>query len=184
MFLNILRNVSSFRYMQKFTCLCVVIPFQPRILAVVKTSQRISDYFQRFGTLANTDYLTGLYRIRRNVHHFTVYRDVLVPHQLPSCGASRSNTHTEYHVVKTALQQLKQDFTCNTLKRCGFLKQIAELFLQHTISVFSFLLLAKLNTVFRSLSLSRVTVLSGRVVLLRQNFICSKDTFTELTGYS
>ena len=184
MFLNVFRNVSSFGHVQELAYLCVVIPLQPRILAVVEASQRIGNNFQRLGTLTYANNLSGLQRVGRNVDNRTVHRDVLVAHQLTGSSTRRSNTHTEYNVIKTALQQLEQDFTCNTLDCRSLLEQITELFLKYTISVFSFLLLTKLHTVFRSLSLSRVTVLSGRIILLRQNFICSEDTFTEFTGYS
>ena len=184
MLLNVLRNVCSFRYMQKLTYLCIVIPLQPRILAVVETSQRVGNHFQRLGTLANTDHLTGFQRIRRDVYYFTVYSDVLVAHQLTGSSTRRSDTQTEYNIVQTAFEQLQQDFAGNTFQCSCLLKQVTELFFQYTVSIFSFLLLTKLHTVFRSLSLSRVTVLSGRIVLLRQNFICSEDTFTEFTGYS
>ena len=151
---------------------------------MIKTSQRISNHFQRLGTLANANNLTRFYSIGGDINNFTVNSDVLVTYQLACSCTSGSNTQTVNHVIQTAFQQLKKDLACNTFQGSCLLKQVTELFLQYSISIFSFLLLAKLHTILRSFSLSRIAVLAGRIVLLRQNFICSKDTFTEFTGYS
>ena len=48
MFFNVLRNVCSFRYVQHFTNLWSLVPFQPSILAVIETCKRISNYFMLF----------------------------------------------------------------------------------------------------------------------------------------
>ena len=53
---------------------------------------------------------------------------MLVTNQLTSSSTCRSNTQTEYYVVKTAFQQLKKHLTGNTFSGSGFFKQIAELF--------------------------------------------------------
>lgn len=121
---------------------------------------------ENFRVEQKTDHLTRFHCIRRNIHNLTVYSNVLVAHQLTSSCASRSNTQTEYDIVKATFQQLEKDFTSNTFSSLSLLKQVAELFFQNAISIFGFLFLTKLNTVFRSLSLSGITVLSGRIVLL------------------
>ena len=71
---------------------------------------------------------------------------MLVAHQLTSSCASRSNTQTEYDIVKATFQQLEKDFTSNTFSSLSLLKQVAELFFQNAISIFGFLFLTKLNT--------------------------------------
>jgi ribosomal protein S4 len=79
---------------------------------------------------------------------------------------SHKHITVDGEVVKATFQQLEKDFTSNTFSSLSLLKQVAELFFQNAISIFGFLFLTKLNTVFRSLSLSGITVLSGRIVLL------------------
>ena len=184
MLFNVLRNVSSFRNMEQLANLGVVVPLQPRILAVVETSQRIRNYLQRLGTLTHTHNLPRLNRVRGDIDNLAIYRDVLVAHQLTGSSTCRSNTQTVNDVIQTALQQLKQHFTGNTLSGSSLFKQVTELFLQNAIRIFGFLLFAQLHSVFRSLSLSGIAMLSRRIVLLRKNFIRSKNTFTEFTGNS
>ena len=148
---------------------------------MVKSSQRVSNNFQRLRFFTNTYQLTRFYRERRNVYNLTIYSNVLVTYKLTSSSTSRCNTQTEHYVVQTTFKALQQDFTSNTVQTCCFLKHVTELFLQHTVSIFSFLLFSQHDTVFRSFSATVVTMLSRRIVFLRQNFICSKDCFTEFT---
>ncbi len=129
MLLNVLRNICSFGNVQELTHLRVIIPFQPRILAVVKTSQRVGNNLQRFGTLANAYNLTGLNGVRGDINHLTVHSDVLVAYQLTCSSTSGSNTQAEYYVVQTTLEQLKEYLTGNTLSGSCLLEQVAELLL-------------------------------------------------------
>src|SRR3712207_37956 len=151
---------------------------------MIETGQRISNYFQRFRSFTNTDQLSGFYRIRRDIYHFTIHSDMFVAYHLTGSSTSRSNSQTENYIVKTAFEQLNKNFTGNTFSCFSFLKQIAELFFQNSISILSLLFLTKLNSIFRSLSFSRISMLSGRIILFGQNFVSSKNTFTEFTGDS
>ena len=121
---------------------------------MIETSQSIHNHFQRLGFFANANNLSRLNSVRRNVYYFTVNNNMLVANQLTSSSTCRSNTQTINYIVQTTFKQLKKYLTGNTLRCSSLFKQIAELFLQYTISIFGFLFLTKLNTIFRSFSLS------------------------------
>src|SRR3712207_8099979 len=93
---------------------------------------------------------------------------MLMTYHLTSSSTCGSNTQTEYYVIETALQVLKQYLTGNTLSLCSFLKHITELPLTHTIGELSFLLLCQHDTVLRHLSATIVAMLSRREVSLGQ----------------
>jgi hypothetical protein len=115
--------------MKELTALDVLIPLQPRILAVVETCQSIGDNLERLRLLTNAYNLTRLNGVRRNVYNSTVYTDVLVSYQLTSSCTSRSNTETIYNVVEASLQILQQDLTGNTGCTSCLLEHSAKLLL-------------------------------------------------------
>ena len=154
MLFNVFRDVGSFRYMQHLANFQVLIPLQPRIFAVINASQRVYNNLQRLGFLTNANQLSGLNSIRRNIDYFTVNSNMLVAYQLTGSSTRRSNTQTINDIVQTAFEQLKQYLTGNTLSSSGLLKQITELFFQNSISIFGFLLLTELDSIFRSFSFS------------------------------
>ena len=61
--LDVFRDVSTFGLVQEFAALQVLIPFNPRILAVVEACQRVGNYFEGFGLFTDTNNLTGLYAV-------------------------------------------------------------------------------------------------------------------------
>ncbi len=129
MLFDILRNICSLGDVQQFTNFGILVPLQPRILAVIESCQSIANHFQRFRTFTNANQLTGLHRVRRDVYHLTIYRDVSVANELASSSACRSNTQTINNVIETSLQVLQKHLTSNTTGAGSFLKHITELFL-------------------------------------------------------
>ncbi len=107
---------------------------------------------------------------------------MLVKHNLTGSRTARSNAETINYIVKTAFEELEKHLAGDTLGAGCFLKEVAELTLEHTICVFSFLLLFELCAIFRSLSSAVGTMLSRRIVLLCQNFILAVDCFAEFAG--
>ena len=63
-----------------------------------------------------------------------------------------SDSETINYVVETAFKKLKEDLTGDTLSARCLVEKVVELLFKHAIGVFSLLLFAKLDTVFRSFS--------------------------------
>ena len=149
---------------------------------MIESSKCIGNNLERFGFLANAYNLTRFNRIRRDIHHFTIDNDVTVQHELTSSGTRRSDTQTEYDIVETSFEQLKQYFTFHTFCTGSFLKQVSKLSFQHTIRVFGFLLFTKLNAILGNFSSLVDAVLSRGIVLFRKNFIGAKNSFAKFTS--
>ena len=105
---------------------------------MVEALEGLSDYFQRFRFLANSDNLTGFNGIGRDVDNLTVYSDVTVTNELTRSSACRSYTEAVNDVVQTALKELNQDLTGDTFGTSSFREEEAELTLQYTIGVLAF----------------------------------------------
>ena len=148
---------------------------------MVETCKCSFNHLERLRLLTNSNHHTRLNSERWDVYYFTVNSDVLVTYKLTCSSTSRSNTKTEYYVVKTTFEILKENLTGNTISLCCLLKHITELTLKHTISVLSFLLLCQHDTVLRHLSATVVAMLSRREVSLGQNFVGAEDGFTKAT---
>lgn len=128
---------------------------------MVETCQSVSDHFERLRTLAHTHNIARLHMIRSDVHHLTVDSDVAVEHQLTGSGAGRSDAQTEHHIVQTAFKKLEKHFAGDTLGAGSLVEKIAEIFLEHTIGIFSLLLLTQLSAILRSLAATVLAVLAG-----------------------
>ena len=165
--------------MQELTALCILIPLDPWILAVIEACKSCLDNFKRLRLLTNSNYLTSLNIVRWDVYNFTINSDVLVVYKLTCCCTSRSNTKTEHYIVKTTLQFLKKNLTSDTVSLSCLFEHITELTLKNTISVLSFLLLCQHDTVLRHFSATVVAMLSRREVSLGQNFVSAEDWFTK-----
>jgi len=164
--------------------LLALVPLYPRILGVVEACQCILHYLKALAALADTNNLAGLYAVRGDADHLTVYNDVLVVDKLTCSTAGRCNAQTVNNVVKTALEVLKENLTGNTTGTGCLVEHVTELLLQHTIGVLCLLLLSKQDTVLGSLATSVVTVLAGREIALCQYFVCTKDSLAKTTGNS
>ena len=149
---------------------------------MIESSKCIGYYLERFGFLTNANYLAGFNRIRRDIHHLAIDNDVTVQHELTGCGTRGSDTQTEYDIVETGFEQLKEHFTFHTFGARSFLKQVSKLSFQYTVSVFGFLLFTKLNAILGSFSSLVDAVLSRGIVLLRKNFIGAKNSFAKFTS--
>ena len=149
---------------------------------MIKTSQSISYHFQRLRLLTNANDLTRFYRIRRNIHHATVYNNMLMTHQLTGSRTGRSNAQTINDIIQTTFQILQKDLTGNTTGPSSFLEHVTELLFQNSVGIFSFLLFCQHDTILGSFSSSVVSMLSGRIILLRQNLVRSENSVTETTS--
>ena len=94
---------------------------------MVETCKCSLDNLKRLRLLTNTNNLTRLYCIRRNVNHLAVNNNVLMSDKLASSCTCGSNAQTEHNIVKTAFQVLKQYLTCDTISLGCILKHITEL---------------------------------------------------------
>ena len=149
---------------------------------MVETSQRVSNHFERFGFLTNTNNLTRLHTVGCNADNLTIHHNVLVVHQLTSSGTSGRDSETEDNVVKTALKALEENLTGNAAGRGSLFKHVAELLLKNTVSVLCLLLFCKHDAVLRSFATTRIAMLTGRVVTLGQNLVCTENSLAESTG--
>ena len=104
---------------------------------------------------------------------------MLVTNQLTSSCTCRSNTQTINDIVQTALKKLEKDLTSDTIALSSLVKQVAELTLQHAISVLGLLLLSQLRTILRLLTTTVIAMLSWREIASCQNLIRTKDGLTE-----
>jgi hypothetical protein len=181
LFLYGLGDVTAVGLVEILACLLILIPFNPRIFRVVKACQSILNNFKALATFANTYHLTGLNAIRRDTYYLTVNYDVLVVDKLTSSTTGGSDAQTVNDVVETAFQVLKEDLTGDTTGASSLFKHIAELLLQHTISVLCFLLLSKHDTILRSLATTIVTMLARREVTLSLYFGITQDSLAEAT---
>ncbi len=167
--------------MQELTALRSVVPLDPWVLAVVEASEVVFDNFERLGLLANSYNLTWLNLEGSDVNDFTVNGDVLVTDELTCSAASWSDTETINYVVETALEELQEHLTSDTVSLGSLLKQITELALKYTVCVLSLLLLCQHDTILRSLATTIVAMLSRSEVSLGQNFFFTEDGFTKTT---
>ena len=110
--LDILRNVSTLWHVEEFSTLCVIVPLNPWVLAVVEACKSSIDYLKALRLLAHCHYHAWLYRELWDVDNLAVNSDVLVANKLTCCSASRSDTKTVYNIVKAALKELEKNFTC------------------------------------------------------------------------
>ena len=105
-----------------------------------------------------------------------------VKDELTGSSACGSYAETEYHVVETALQELEENLTGNTLFVACLFKEVMELLLKHSVGIFGFLLLTQLCAILGSLAALVGTVLARREIFLGENFIFAKNGFTEFAG--
>ena len=134
---------------------------------------------KRLCLFTNTNNLTRLNLIRRNVHNLAINGDVLVADHLTSSSTCRSNTQTINHIVQTALKQLKQNLTGDAVCLGGLVEQIAELTLKNTIGVLCLLLLSQLHSILRLLAAAVITMLPRGEVALRKNLVSTENGLTE-----
>ena len=146
---------------------------------MVEACQSILYYLKALAALANTYYLTGLDAIRRDTNHFTIYNDVLVVDKLAGSTTGGSDTQTINDVVKTAFEVLKENLTGDTTGAGCLLEHVAELLLQHTISVLCLLLLSKHDAILGSLATTVVSMLARREVTLSLYFGITQDGFAK-----
>ena len=106
-----------------------------------------------------------------------------VKNELTSSGASGSDTEAVNDVVKARLEELEKDFTGDTFETRSLSEEVAELFFQYAVGVFSFLLFAELDAVFRSFAALVLTMLAGGEVTTLKNLVFAKDGLAELAGY-
>ena len=106
-----------------------------------------------------------------------------VKNELTGGCTGRSNAQTVYYVVKTALEKLKKNLTGNTFEARRFLEEVAELTLQNTVGIFSFLFLAELYAILAGFAALVGSMLPGGEVATCQNFVFTENRFAELTGY-
>ncbi|MCY1406291.1 hypothetical protein D9M71_215530 [compost metagenome] len=97
--------------------------------------------------LANSNHVTSLDLVGRNVHGLAVDADGLVGYQLTRFGTSGTEAHAVYDVVQTAFQDLQQVLTSGALTAGCFLVVTTELTLQNAVDTTDFLLLTQLQTV-------------------------------------
>ena len=107
---------------------------------------------------------------------------MLVTHELTGSGASRSNTKAEHHVVESALQQLKEHLTGDTVSLSSLLKQVTELTLKYAIGVLGLLLLCQHDCILRHLATTVIAMLSRGEVPAGQNFVRSENGFSKSAG--
>ena len=93
--------------MKEASGLGAFVPFNPRILAVVETSESVGNDLKRLRLFAHTDYITGLYCIRSDVDHLAVDSDVLVEHELTGGRTAGSDAQTIYYIIQTAFEELQ-----------------------------------------------------------------------------
>ncbi len=149
---------------------------------MIESGQGVVYHFQGFGFLAYADNFTGNDRIGRDIHNLTVYDDMPVAYQLTGCSTRGGDSQTIHYIVQTALQELQQEFTGIAFYGSGTLKKIAELLLQHSVCVFCFLLLTKLNSILGDFSSPGIAMLTGSIVFLREHLVGTEDCFTEFTS--
>ena len=77
--------------MKELTALAVLIPLQPRILAVVETCQSSLNHLKALGLLANTNYITRLHLVRGDTYNIAIDDNVLVVDKLTSSSARISS---------------------------------------------------------------------------------------------
>ena len=112
--------------------------------------------------LADSNNISCLNKVGRNINLFAVYGKVVVNNQLTGFGTGRCPAAAVNHVVKTALEQTEQVFTGYAgLALCHF-EIMVELAFQNTVISSGFLLHAQLKTVFRNL-LAALSVLTGGI---------------------
>jgi hypothetical protein len=109
---------------------------------------------------------------------------VLVTNELTCSSTSGSDTETINNVIETALQVLEKNLTGNTVGLSGCIEHVAELTLQHTISVLCLLLLCELSTILRLLAATVVALLPWREITLRENLVRAEDWLAETAGNS
>ena len=161
--------------MKELTALAVLIPLQPRILAVVEASQSSLNHFKALGLLANTNYITRLHLVRGDTYNIAIDDNVLVVDKLTSSSTSRSNSKTEDDIVKTALQVLKKHLTSDTVSLGCSVEHVVELTLQNAIGVLCLLLLSKLSTILRHLTTTVIAVLPRGEVATGKNLIFAEN---------
>ena len=72
---------------------------------------------------------------------------MLVEHELTGGGAAGGEAKTIDYVVQTRFEKLEKNLTGDTLGAGSVFEEVAELTLEYTVGVFSFLLLAELETI-------------------------------------
>ena len=180
--LDILGNICALGLVEKLTRLAVFVPLNPRILAVVETSECIGNHLERLGLLADGDNLAGFYTIGSDINNLSINGDVLVVDKLTSCCASGSNTEAVNDVVEARFEQLEQDHTGNTFEAGSLGVEVAELFFQHAVGVFSFLFFTELNAVLRGFAALVLAVLAGGEVATLEHFVFAEDGLAEFAG--
>ncbi len=83
-------------------------------------------------------------------------------------------TETVHDVVETGFEELEEHLAGDAFGARRLFKEVAELTLEHTVCVFSFLLFAKLGAVLGSFLPTVGTMLARRIVLLSQHFVIAK----------
>ena len=161
--------------MKELTALAVLIPLQPRILAVVEACQSSLNHFKALGLLANTNYITRLHLVRGDTYNIAIDDNVLVVDKLTSSSASRSNSKTEDDIVETALQVLKKHLTSDTVSLGCSVEHVVELTLQNAIGVLCLLLLSKLSTILRHLTTTVIAVLPRGEIATGKNLIFAEN---------
>ena len=146
--LDILGNICALGLVEKLTRLAVFVPLNPRILAVVETSECIGNHLERLGLLADGDNLAGFYTIGSDINNLSINGDVLVVDKLTSCCASGCDTEAVNNVVETTLEILEENLTSNATGSGSLVKHVTELFFEYAVGVFSQLFFAELDAVF------------------------------------
>ena len=131
--------------------------------------------------LANTDGLTRLDDVGRNVENLAVNDDVLMRDELTSRGTRRRKTEAIDNIVKTGLAELKKNITRLTLLDLSALEEDAELLLAHSVDVLRLLLLEKLLAILGDLALTLGTMLPRRIGTLDFLFT-AENRLAETTG--
>lgn len=90
----------------------------------------------------------------------------------------------KHHIVQTAFKKLEKHLAGDTLGAGSLVEKIAEIFLEHTIGIFSLLLLTQLSAILRSLAATVLAVLARSVVFFSEHLVFTEDGLAELTGDS
>src|SRR5699024_7859080 len=110
------------------------------------------DDVQVLRTFAQTDDLSGLDAVGRNVHTFSVNDNMAVIDKLTCLWPCPGKTQTIDKVIKTGLQENHEVFAMNTFHFAGFIEQVAELPLVQAVHIAQLLLLLLLQSEFRHFS--------------------------------
>jgi hypothetical protein len=183
LFVDVLGDIGALGVIHEFTAEGGSVPFEPRIV-VGTGSEVVGDDFERFGTLTNRNDIANTELVGGDVDNVSVDSYVAVGHKLAGLSTAAGNAETIDHVVKTGFNEFHELFTGNATTTGGFGIKLTELTLKDTISIFGFLLLLKLDAIFRNFATATVlTVHTRSIRFLFVVLIRTVDGFVELSCY-